>query len=311
MNQKESCAIVKELVTACHPFMDRFTLWADADISFLNLQKLTNYESRDKIKPTITYQRMEFNSSYKYKAEFFQLNIPQLQYLQKTLSKASVNYFINYIEVSYEFITQSIKDAENVGNIINSSLIRIRRTKAKDKNKDKAEKPKAHYHYEPNGNNGYTTRYWGESGIDNIIPVTYYDRPSKSTNEPCFKLEFRVYEKGHCEKLNLSVPSDLPQYNYECFFTQNAKFSVQIRKSDLGRAFAIDDKESITSNRGYEKYRDTKFEEKFKGIKNPPMQQMLATVKALPAILKEEKYVCLNEKYTNNMQKVLMKKLIT
>lgn len=137
MNQKESCAIVKELVTACHPLMDRFTLWADADISFLNLQKLTNIDSRDKIKPTITYQRMEFNSSYKYKAEFFQLTIPQLQYLQKTLSKASVNYFINYIEVSYEFITQSIKDAGVVGNIINHSLIRIRRTKTKDKDKDK------------------------------------------------------------------------------------------------------------------------------------------------------------------------------
>ena len=102
MNKKEIIAKLKRMIENVYPHFDVVVLWADADLSFLNLKKLTNMNAK-KLPPHIEHEKMSFNSGFKYKLTLFQPSPENIQYLCDAISTESVNFLINYAEVAYDF----------------------------------------------------------------------------------------------------------------------------------------------------------------------------------------------------------------
>jgi hypothetical protein len=294
MNKKEIIAKLKRMIENVYPHFDVVVLWADADLSFLNYKKLTNMNSTEKAKPRIEYKPMSFGSAFKYKMRLFQPSQKNIQYLCEAISTEPVNIFINYVEVTFDFV--SLQPAE-IAKIINTHLVHYRKGPS--------------YHNKIKG-----TLYWGnrKNNKEYFFPVTYHERISKIAHQPCCHLEYKMLSKLMCEKQGLSVASDLLDYDFVSFFERNTKFFTIPTKCEIGKAHAKSEGATYKSNRGYEKFFEKKSHEKISKLDKPrvslqdTVQEMLHKLPTLKPILQKEKHKE-NAKFTAELQDALLYKL--
>ena len=285
MNKTEVAKTVRTLIEQVYPHFDKLKLKTSSDISFLDLNKLTNYETVKRLKPNILKIEIPYQPK-KYELTLFQPTAKIIEYLCSALSTEPVTMYVCYAEVTYDFITRW---PQKLATIINSHLVYKTFKKAYQCFDDE-------------------TCYWGKRYDYKFIPVNYYDRKSKQLHKPCSHLEFRIYEKNNCEKHGLSVPSDLQSFDYVEFFEKNTKFFVMPKKYEIGHAAAVKDCVKITTNRGFEKYYDKKYKRLLGRVPYQTTQKYLQELPALKTIYLDQRKAE-NKAFTKKMQHAFLYKL--
>jgi hypothetical protein len=218
--------------------------------------------------------------------------------LCKAISTKPINFYINYAEVTYDFITHK---PEELMAIINASLVHFQRNKS----------GYYYYHYsDKNLPENKRTHYTGSRNKHNFYTVTYSDNPSKIAHLPCAHVEFRIHTKPICEKHQLCVPSDLLSFDFEKYFKQHAVFYIPPNKAEIGRALAEADNIMDKSDRYYEIIYNKQVMEKTNNLEityNDSVQELLSKIPTLKKILATEQNKGINAIFTANMQMALFK----
>ena len=302
MNKRDKIATVNQLVKRVRPHMDKIRLWFDGDVSSINKDKLTNFNTLPKRPPKIREATYEYNAAYRWEITLYQPDESVFNYLLRYLRHAPINVIFGYAEVTFDFIVETAECAAELANIIDYTLVHLRRHEKDKKGNFQGE----YFYFHPDDN---YARYWGSRNDNhNFYPVSYHDRPSKLTGEPCHHLEYRIESKSKCRQHRLLVPSDLLSFNFSRFFKDNTKFYTSPTKYELGLAFAQSENKTFKSRRGYEIYCDSELDA-LNLTTDAPVQQLLTKVPKLKAIFHTKANQKINQNFTQQMQASLLKNI--
>ncbi len=285
MNKKETIAKIIQLVDDVYAHFDKIIFQADSDISFLDLERLTNNKAKG-AKAKINVKKIKKYSSNIYVLTIFQPSREILNDLITQLKDTQVNLYINFIEITYDFLTDH---PEEIAAIINRHLVYLRRG--------------GEYF-----NNTKGTHYWGNKKLNHPINIVSYIRKSKVAHTSCYHLEFILCTKEQCVKNALAHPSQLINFDFKDFFSAHSRFYAYPNKKTVGKALAEFHEVEIESDRGLEKYYDRKIKI-FTKNNSPTIQELLSLVPIIKSYLHTKKAKIVNDDFTSNMQKCLLKKL--
>lgn len=289
MNKKETIKTIQENVIAVYPHFDKIIFIADSDVSYLDIDKLSNPNLNNKRLPAkISKVDTPFMQSY-YKIELYQPTRDNIEYLLSATANESVFLYANKVEVTYDIISAK---PTVVSNLIARHFVVTKNHKLYYKNVS-------------------ATHYWGyrEKNVSKMFPILYSDRLSKITGQSCVHFEFRLEGKPICNAYKLSTPSDFLQFDFVCFFIKNTKFYLALSKTELGGLIDMERDQTCNTPRGKQKLFDKVADEEFGLNIDDPIQIMLKKLPSLKNYYSSRPMKANNKKFTADFQTALLSNL--
>jgi len=186
LNPEKALPLIKEII----PYVDRITIWLDRTPNFTEEQLNDFCGSVHTAEGPMKYPYKSTGGfvvvpKWRFEIDLFQPTLNAFEFLAENLHRP-IEYYINYVELSLDFITDSNDNRDILRYFFEMRWIKQWHVRGKTKTIVRENEPPLPDTFPIRGTTYYNDR---RSRVNYLM---YSDKPSKVNNEPCCHLEARL-----------------------------------------------------------------------------------------------------------------------